>query len=158
MNSPRLYVAALALSAAAFGSLVMSEGWSPVAEPPVKGDVPTYGFGTTTKEDGSPLNGGEVITPPKAVSRILLDVQKYEGAVRQCITVPLTQNEYDSFVLLSYNIGTKAFCQSTLAKKANSGDNEGACREILRWDRFKGQPLRGLTLRREREYKLCMGE
>lgn len=153
----RVVLAALALSASAFGALLLHEGWSDVAEPPVKGDVPTYGFGTTTDERGKPLKGGEQITPPQAVIRALTDVQKFEGAIKQCIKVPLAQREYDAYVSLSYNIGSSAFCGSTLVKKLNSQDYDGACAEILRWDKFQGKPLRGLTIRRQSEYKQCMG-
>ncbi len=135
----------------------MHEGWSDVAEPPVKGDVPTYGFGTTTDERGKPLKGGEQITPPQAVIRALTDVQKFEGAIKQCVKVPLAQREYDAYVSLSYNIGSSAFCGSTLVKKLNSQDYDGACAEILRWDKFQGKPLRGLKIRRQSEYRQCMG-
>lgn len=158
MNNGRTLVAALTLSAAAFGSIVVSEGWSERAEPPVPGDVATYGFGTTTDDAGRPLRGGEQITPPKAVIRALQDIQKYEGALKSCVTVPLAQYEYDAYVSLAYNIGPTAFCGSTLVRKLNAQDYEGACKEILRWDRFQGKPLRGLTLRRQREYQQCIGE
>lgn len=157
MTKSRIVVAALSLSAAAFGGLVLHEGWSDVAEPPVRGDVATYGFGTTTDASGQPLKGGERITPPQAVIRALQDVQKYEGAIKQCVRVPLHQHEYDAYVSLSYNIGTTAFCSSTLVRKLNEQDYPGACAQILRWDRFQGQPLRGLTLRRQAEYTQCMG-
>lgn len=153
----RVVLAGLALSASAFGALLLHEGWSDVAEPPVKGDVPTYGFGTTTDERGKPLKGGEQITPPQAVIRALTDVQKFEGAIKQCVKVPLAQREYDAYVSLSYNIGSSAFCGSTLVKKLNSQDYDGACAEILRWDKFQGKPLRGLTIRRQSEYRQCMG-
>ena len=43
----RYAVASLTLSAAAFVSLLVSEGYTDKAIIPVKGDVPTYGFGTT---------------------------------------------------------------------------------------------------------------
>lgn len=153
----RVVLAALALSASAFSALLLHEGWSEIAEPPVKGDVPTYGFGTTTDERGKPLKGGEQITPPQAVIRALTDVQKFEGAIKQCVKVPLAQREYDAYVSLSYNIGSSAFCGSTLVKKLNSQDYDGACAEILRWDKFQGKPLRGLTIRRQSEYRQCMG-
>lgn len=152
MNS-RIAVAALTLSAAAFGGLVAYEGWSPVAYEPVPGDVPTIGFGTT---EGVKM--GDTITPQKAVQRALQDVAKFEGAVKQCVTVPLHQYEYDAYISLSYNIGPTAFCGSTLVRKLNAGDYATACREILKWDKFKGQPLRGLTLRRQSEYKRCIGQ
>lgn len=149
----RTRIGALALSAAALVGLALNEGYSDRAIIPVPGDVPTIGFGTT---DG--VRMGDRITPQQALARKLADVQKFEGALKQCVTVPLHQHEYDAYIRLSYNIGSTAFCNSTLVRKLNAGDYEGACREILRWDRFKGQPLRGLTIRRQEEFKVCTGE
>lgn len=158
MTTTRLMAGGLSLSAAALVGLLLSEGWSPVATPPVKGDVPTVGFGTTTHPDGTPIKAGETIAPPQAVERALQDVQRFEGTLKRCVKVPLAQREYDAYVSLAYNIGESAFCNSTLVRKLNAGDYAGACREIKRWDMFRGKPLRGLTLRREREYRMCMGE
>ena len=59
---------------------------------------------------------------------------------------------------LAYNIGSKAFCGSTLVRELNAGNYDAACKQILRWDRFKGQQIRGLTLRREREYQTCISK
>lgn len=151
MNS-RIVIASLTLSAAAFGGLVAYEGWCGSACVPVPGDRITIGFGTT---EGVKM--GDTITPPKAIARALQDVAKFEGAVKQCVKVPLHQYEYDSYVQFSYNVGSGAFCGSTLVRKLNAGDYSGACSELLRWDRFQGKPLRGLTLRRQSEYTKCMG-
>jgi lysozyme len=148
----RVAVASLALSAAGFVGIVTHEGYSERAIIPVPGDVPTYGFGTT---GGVKL--GDKITAPQAVARALQDVNKFEGAIKRCVRVPLHQYEYDAYVSLSYNIGSGAFCGSTLVSKLNAGDYAGACAEILRWDRFKGQPLRGLTIRRQAENRQCTG-
>lgn len=148
----RIAVAALSLSAAGFVGIVLHEGYSDTAYTPVPGDVPTIGFGTT---EG--VKPGDRITAPKAVERALGDVKKFEGALKQCVTVPLHQYEYDSMIGLSYNIGSSAFCNSTLVKKLNAGDYQGACKEILRWDHFQGKPLRGLTIRRQKEYQQCIG-
>ena len=155
-NRIRLALGAITLSAAGLVGILNFEGYSPIAVPPVPGDVPTYGFGTTTHEDGSPLKTGEKITPSKAVERALQDVQKFEGALKRCVNVPLHQYEYDAFISLAYNIGSAAFCKSTLVKKLNAQDYSGACLEILKWDRFKGKKLHGLTIRRQKEYQLCM--
>jgi lysozyme len=152
MSSARLGIAALTLSAAAFGALVGFEGYSERAIIPVAGDVPTLGFGTTK---GVKL--GDSIDPVRAVNRALIDVSKFEGAAKRCITVPLHQHEYDAYIQLSYNIGPTAFCNSTLARKLNALDYAGACAEILRWDRFQGRPLAGLTARRLAEHQLCRG-
>lgn len=148
----RSSVAALALSAAAFVGLLAHESYTSTAVIPVPGDVPTIGFGTT-----GGVKMGDKITPPKAAARALADVQTFEGALRQCVKVPLAQHEYDAYISLSYNIGSTAFCGSRLVRKLNAGDYAGACAEILKWDKFKGKPLRGLTIRRQDEYRQCVG-
>lgn len=162
MNRPRNALAALTLSAAALVGLVMHEGYTDRAVIPVKGDVPTIGFGTT---DGVKM--GDTITPPKALARALNDVQKFEGALKKCVTVPLHQHEYDAFVSFSYNVGSAAFCRSGIVKKLNAGDYPGACREILRWTYFQGKNCAdpenarlcgGLAKRRHEEYRQCMGD
>lgn len=149
----RKAVAGIVLSASALVAIVTHEGYNDRAYTPVPGDVPTIGFGTT---EG--VKPGDTITPPKALVRALTDVQKFEGALKKCVKVPLAQNEYDAYISLSYNIGSGAFCGSTLVRKLNAQDYEGACKQILVWDRFKGKPLRGLTIRRQEEYNLCVGE
>lgn len=156
--SSRNKLGALVLSASALVGIALHEGYSDKAIIPVPGDVPTYGFGSTTKTDGSPVKMGETITAPKALARALQDVQKFEGALKKCVSVPLYQYEYDAYISLSYNIGYGAFCGSSLVKKLNAGDYDAACLEILKWDKFKGKPLAGLTKRRQDEYKQCIGE
>lgn len=153
MLMPRHSISALALSAAALVGIALHEGYRDTAYTPVPGDVPTIGFGTTT---GVQL--GDKITPPQALARALTDAQRFEGAIKRCVTAPLHQHEYDAYTSLAYNIGAGAFCASTLVRKLNAFDHEGACREILRWDKFKGAPLPGLTKRRQAEYRQCTGQ
>lgn len=152
MIKSRSAIAGLVLSAAALVGITQHEGYTDHAVRPVPGDVPTIGFGTTTG-----VKMGDKITPPVALARALSDVQKFEGALKQCVTVPLHQYEYDAYVSLAYNIGAASFCKSTLVKKLNAEDYPGACAEILKWDRFQGKPLAGLTKRRQDEYRQCMG-
>jgi len=149
----RKAIATLVLSAAALVGLVTSEGYSDTAIIPIKDDVPTLGFGST---EGVKL--GDRTTPVKALARALQDIQKFEGAVKKCVVVPLHQYEYDTYIDLAYNIGTGAFCRSTLVKKLNTTDYAGACQEILRWDRAKGIKIKGLTVRRQAEYQKCIGK
>lgn len=63
-------------------------------------------------------------------------------------------------VSIAYNIGTTAFCKSTAAKRFRAGDWRGGCNAFLSWDkaRVNGvlRPVKGLTLRRQRERALCM--
>ena len=163
----RRALGALALSAGALVGIVLHKGYTDRAVIPVKGDVPTVGFGSTTKADGSPVRMGDRTTPPVALQRALQDVQKFEGALKSCVKVPLHQHEYDAFISFSYNVGSGAFCRSTLVRRLNDGDYQGACGELLRWRFFQGKDCArpeharlcgGLVTRRQAEYRLCMGE
>lgn len=149
----RLPVAALVLSASALVGIAQWEDYRGEAYTPVKGDVPTIGFGTTAG-----VKPGDKITPPRALVRLLEDANEYEQAVKRCAPVPMYQHEFDAFVSTTYNIGPAAFCRSTMARRLVSGDYAGACEAILMWDKFRGQTLRGLTKRRQAEYRLCKGE
>ena len=64
-------VSGLSLSALALIAWVTYESWAPIAKPPIPGDVPTHGFGTTTHEDGTPVALGEEIKPVQAVRRVV---------------------------------------------------------------------------------------
>jgi lysozyme len=132
--------------------IALHEGYNENAYIPVPGDVPTIGFGTTEN-----VELGDTTTPERALVRLLNDANKFESSIKRCVTVPLYQYEYDAYVSLTYNIGGKAFCKSTLVKKLNQQDYLGACQQILKWDKFRGKPLRGLTKRRQEEYQKCLG-
>ncbi len=149
----RIQIASLTLSAATLVGIAVHEGYRSDAYTPVAGDVPTIGFGTTEN-----VKFGDKISVERALVRLLDDASEFEQAVKRCAPVPMYQYEFDAYVSLSYNIGSGAFCSSTLVKKLNSGDYVGACEQILRWDRFKGKPLAGLTKRRQQEYKQCLGQ
>lgn len=144
-------IAAISLSATALVAIVLHEGYKDTAYIPVAGDVPTIGFGTT-----GGVKIGDKTTPTKALQVAMKNVQTFEGALKECVKVPLSQNEYDAYVSLSYNIGSNAFCKSTLVKKLNQQQYIEACVEILKWDKFQGKPLAGLTKRRQEEYKKCL--
>jgi lysozyme len=126
VSRARIAVVALSLSAAAFVGILTREGYTDTAVIPTKGDVPTKGFGTT---DGVKM--GDKTNPVEAAQRALTDVSKFEGALKQCVKVPLHPAEYDLYVDLSYNIGPTAFCNSTVVKRLNAQDYTGACEAIL---------------------------
>lgn len=156
----RIAVAALSLSAAGLVSIALHEGYTDRAVQPLPGDKPTIGFGTT---EGVKM--GDRITPPQALARALADVQKFEGALKQCVRVPMHQHEYDAFLSFSYNVGSSAFCKSSMARKLNAGDYLGACAEFSRWTFFQGKDCRdpahkcgGLVQRRAEERAKCEGK
>lgn len=147
----RITVKALALSASALVGIATWEGYKENAYTDIVG-VWTIGFGTT---DG--VQRGHKTDPVVALQRKLTDVQKFEGAIKQCVNVPLHQYEYDAYLSLAYNIGPTAFCNSTLVRRLNVQDYDGACKEILRWNRAGGQVVKGLDNRRKAEYQKCIG-
>ena len=152
MNTARTSIVALVVSASGIIALALSEGYKGEAYVPVKGDVPTIGFGTT---EGVKM--GDKTSPDRALVLLLDDATKFQKAVKRCAPVPMYQHEFDVWVEFTYNVGERAFCSSTAAKKLNALDYPGACKEMLRWDRVKGVPNAGLRARREREYKKCLG-
>lgn len=149
----RTRVAGLLLSAAALVAIAMHEGFRGRAYDDGVG-VATVGFGST---EGVKL--GDQITVERALVRLLQDAERHQREIVACLPdVELYQYEFDSYSSLAYNIGSGAFCRSTLAKKLRSGDYDGACREILKWDYAGGKRLAGLTKRRQAEYQQCIGE
>ena len=154
--NPRIVVAALGLSAVGFVGVL---GWEDYRERAYDDGVgvQTYGFGTTRKPDGTPVRPGDTIAPVEAVKHAHRELTQFEGAIKRCVKVPLHQHEYDAFVSFAYNVGSGAFCSSTLVRKLNAGDYEGACNELTRWVYAGGRKLQGLVNRREAERKLCLG-
>lgn len=149
----RIQIAALSLSAAALIGIAAHEGYNDDAYIPVPGDVPTIGFGTTKG-----VKAGDKIDPVRALIRLGSDVNAFEREFKACVgDVPMHQYEWDALISWAYNVGTPAACGSTLVKKLKKGDYTGACKELLRWDYFQGKPLKGLTIRRKKEYKQCLG-
>lgn len=155
---PRTAIAALTLAASTLVGIALQEGFTDKAVIPVPGDVPTKGFGTTRNADGTPVRMGDTTTPQRALVDLLRDASKFEQAVKRCAPVPMHPYEFSAYVSLTYNIGENAFCNSTVAKRLNAFDYEGACKAILMWNKVGGKEVRGLTIRREKEYKECIGE
>jgi lysozyme len=150
----RVAAGLLALSAAGLVAIATHEGYRDAAYVPVPGDRPTLGFG-----QANDVRPGERTDPVRALIRLGQDVSDTERGLRACIgDVPLYQHEWDSYVSWAINVGVGAACGSTLVRRLQARDYEAACRELLRWDHFRGEPLRGLTLRRRAEYRQCMGQ
>lgn len=62
-----------------------------------------------------------------------------------------------AMVSMAYNIGTGAFCSSSVARYANAGDWDRACRRMAQiYKTAKGKELPGLVKRRKGESALCL--
>jgi GH24 family phage-related lysozyme (muramidase) len=133
MKSPRIVIGALALSAAGLVGLITHESYTGTAVIPVAGDRPTVGFGSTFRDDGSPVRMGDKITPPAAVARTAAHIAKDETKLKRCVKAPLHQAEYDLLVDHAYQYGVDATCASTLVRLTNAGQYRTACEQYTRW-------------------------
>lgn len=122
-----------------------------VAYLPTPDDVWTIGWGHTLG-----VKKGDKITKDQAQEFFIQDKQWAEDAVNQKVKVPLTQEQFDALVSLVFNIGVNSFSRSTLLKKLNSKNYQGAADQFNVWVKQKGKTLTGLVRRRaeERSYFL----
>jgi GH24 family phage-related lysozyme (muramidase) len=127
----RIQVAALSASAVALVGLAVHEGYRENAYIPVKNDRATIGFGSTFKEDGTPVAMGDTTNPVQALQRTLKHIQKDEAGIKQCVTAPLYQHEYDLMVDFAYQYGVPTLCRSSIVKFANAGQYEKSCNSYL---------------------------
>lgn len=147
----RLPVTALSLTAAGLLAIAGYEGYSDRVSIPVSGDEPTAGFG---HKDGR-MAVGSYVSPSQALAWLKADTKEAEAAVKRCVRVPLFSYEYDAYVSFAFNVGGSAFCSSTLVKKLNAYDYEGACTELTRWVYSGGIKYAGLQARRMKEALTC---
>ena len=89
------------------------------------------------------------------IDRLLSDdVSWAEACVEAGVHVPLSQQQFDSLVLLCYNIGPNAFRQSTLCRVLNDGNYASVPTQMARWVHAGGRVVQGLVNRRAREAAL----
>ena len=116
----------------------------------------TIGFGTTVYPNGIKVMKGDTCTEAQAKAYMAHDLKKFETAVNNAVTVPLSQNQFDALVSLAYNIGTNAFSKSTLVKKLNANDNRAAADQFDVWVNADGKRMQGLVNRRTVEKALFL--
>jgi len=113
-------------------------------------NVLTIGWGHTN-DGGRPFKKGDVWTQAECDQALKDDMTRYEAAVLRRVKVPLTQNQFDALVSFTYNCGEGNLAKSTLLKKVNARDFEGAYRQFAAWNKGGGQVLKGLVRRRSAE-------
>lgn len=100
---------------------------------------------------------GKTYTPEECRAQLDYDLARHAAGVMQCVHVPLTDGQKTAYVDFAYNVGVRAFCGSTVARKANQGDVIGSCNALLAWNMAGGKVWAGLTKRREDERRICLG-
>lgn len=146
----------LSFSAVGLILLALHEGFSST---PYKdtGGVVTNGFGNAK------LNPSREVTVIQGLQDLKENTEFFDKAVSECINVPITQGQHDAYVSFAFNVGARAFCRSTMARKANAGDRLGSCNEFDRWVFVAGKDCRiranncaGIVKRRAEEKRLCL--
>lgn len=130
----RIAVAALSLSAAGFATWRASEGFTPVAVIPTKGDVPTIGYGSTRYESGQPVRMGDTITTARAeVLARNLNTQVERQFAASLPGVKLYQAEFDIYMdfVGQYGIGT--WLKGSPRRDLLAGNYAQACHDLLRY-------------------------
>ena len=113
------------------------------------GDVWTIGWGHT-----SGVRQGMTCSIEQANQWLISDNRFPCFMVNKAVMVPLNQNQFDSLIDFSFNLGTNALYTSTLLKFVNSGRFDLAVSEFVKWDHMGGIELLGLKRRRLLEARL----
>lgn len=92
------------------------------------------------------------------------DLIKHDAELAKLVKVPY-RSVYQHAALLSftYNVGPGNVKSSTLLRKFNADDHDGACLELNKWVFARNgnnvlAKLPGLVIRRTNEYKWCTGQ
>ena len=100
---------------------------------------------------------GDRYTTAECQAMLANALHDYADGARRCVDFDwMPVSRQIAVVSVTYNIGVGAFCKSSMARKFNSGDVQGACDAFLLWDKAGGIRWRGLTNRRKAERSLCL--
>ncbi|HGM7000517.1 lysozyme [Serratia marcescens] len=116
----------------------------------------TIGYGWTQAVDGKKIAPGMRIDQATADRLLKCGVVQYEQGVNQLVKVRITQGQFDALVSFAYNLGLRSLSTSTLLRKLNNGDKQGAADEFGRWVNAGGKRLDGLVARRAAEREMFL--
>jgi lysozyme len=91
--------------------------------------IPTIGVGHT----GPEVHLGLVWTDEQVQEALQKDVKLCEDTINLYCVQALAQHQFDALVSFAFNVGVNAFRRSTMLRKLNQGDYEGAANEFNRW-------------------------
>jgi len=112
-----------------------------------KPHVWTIGWGCT---EG--IQAGMIWTEAEAEAALARELEKHAAIVDRVVTVPIGENNRSALISFQYNTG--GLPKSTLLKKLNARDFDGAAREFDLWNKAGGTVYKGLVRRRAAERAL----
>jgi lysozyme len=84
------------------------------------------------------------------------DMERAAKEVTKLLRIGVTQEQFDALVSFVFNLGATALARSTLLKKLNGGNYDGAANEFMKWVYAGDKPLAGLVRRRHAEKQLFL--
>jgi lysozyme len=123
----------MAITESTLKYIVEEEGFRNKAYKDSKGLL-TTGVGHLIKPDEPHLIDA-VLTDDEVKELLKSDLKWCSEAVEKAVKVPLTQPQFDALYSLCFNIGETNFRKSTVLRKLNEGDYQGAADAILMWNK-----------------------
>lgn len=121
--------------------------------------IPTIGYGSTYYADGRKVDMADPPVDEPTARALLLHELKTTyapGVARLCPVLLGDERRFNAIVDFCYNLGVGRLQTSTLRRKINAKDWEGAKEQLMLWTRGGGRVLPGLVKRRQAEC-LLMG-
>lgn len=112
-----------------------------------EGGVWTIGYGCTGPEIGPGLNWSQAQADAELAARVAELRARLGGLIKPA----LSEDQYAAVCSLAYNIGPYGFSTSTVLRRINAYDFQGAADAFLMWDKIKGEYSEGLANRRKTE-------
>ena len=119
--------------------------------------VPTIGYGSTYYPGGRKVAMSDTCIDEAAARRMLmleLEHTYLPGVLRLCPGLAADEKRCNAIVDFVYNLGVGRLQTSTLRRKVNARDWDGAREQLLLWTRGGGKVLPGLVRRRTAEAAL----
>jgi len=101
---------------------------------------------------------GMTVNDAEAEMLLLADLKDAVRCVNLGVTVGVSQSQFDALVDFCFNAGGGNFLHSTLLRKVNTGDFDGAAAQFGLWVHAGGEVVAGLVRRRKAEAELFSGE
>ena len=120
----------------------------------------TIGYGTVFKPDGSQVNENhEPISKETAEEWLQHELRHnyMSGVLKASLSLASHPEALGAITDFAYNLGVARYRASTLRKRINAEDWDGAKVELAKWIRGGGRVLRGLVLRRKAEAEYLNG-
>lgn len=118
---------------------------------------PTIGYGTVYKPGGEKVTMQDMPISQALAEEWLVHELRHTyapGVVRLCPASVGNERLFNALVDFCYNLGVGRLQSSTLRRKVNAGDMDGAKEQLMRWVRGGGRVLPGLVKRRAAEVAL----